>query len=110
MSLPKLATVTVITVILLLAVAALYMTMPRKSPRDMEIDRAVKMIFGIKKRHHDYIVDALEGGASEAQHVAMLDEKRRDVLQAAQEAEATFGIVIDKSNPTEPGPVVVLER
>ena len=50
------------------------------------IDKAVKGIFGIKKRHHDKIVDALEAGASESEHIAMLDEKRRDVLQAMQEA------------------------
>ena len=106
MSVTKLAVVAVLA----LAVIAWYMTMYRKSPRDVAIDKAVKHIFGIKRRHHDKIVDALEGGASEEQHIAMLEEKRREVLQAMEQAENKYGIVLNKNNPTEPGPVVVLER
>lgn len=106
MSVTKLAVVAVLA----LVVIAWYMSMHRKSPRDVAIDKAVKRIFGIKGRHHDKIVDALEGGASEEQHIAMLEEKRRDVLQAMEQAESKYDIVIDKTNPTEPGPVVVLQR
>lgn len=108
MSKAKIATLAV----LVLVIAAIYMTkrMPKKSQRDREIDAAIKAIFEIKKYHHDKIVDALEEGASESEHVAMMDQKRRDVIQAMDETERNFGIVIDKNDPTEPGPVVVLER
>lgn len=78
-------------------------------PRDVAIDKAVKRIFGIKRRHHK-VVEALEGGASEEQHIATPEGKRRDVLRAAEEAESKYGFVIDKTNPTEPGPVVVLKH
>ena len=106
MSVTKLAVVAVLA----LVVIAWYMSMHRKSPRDVAIDKAVKRIFGIKRRHHDKIVDALEGGASEEQHIAMLEEKRQEVLHAMEQAESKYDIVIDKTNPTEPGPVVVLQR
>lgn len=108
MSKVKIALVAVIV----LAIIAIYMTkrMAKKSQRDRDIDAAIEAIFEIKKYHHDKIVDALEEGASESEHVAMLDQKRRDVVQAIEETERNFGIVIDKSEPTEPGPVVVLER
>ena len=95
---------------IILAIIALYKTMSRKSPRDVAIDRAVAEVFDIKRKHHDRIVKALEEGASPAEHVSMLDQKRRDVIHAAEEVEREFGIVIDKSKPTEVGPVVVLER
>ena len=78
--------------------------------RDAEIDSAIEAIFEINKYHHDRIVDALEEGASESEHLEMLNQKKRDVLQAMRETERNFDIVIDKRDPTEPGPVVVLER
>lgn len=100
--------------VIVLAIVSIYKTrgnrMAKKSARDAGIDEAIKAIFAIKKYHHDKIVDALEEGASESEHVEMLDQKRRDVIQAMEETERNFNIVIDKNDPTEPGPVVVLSR
>lgn len=106
MSFNKVALITVI----IITTVVIYLSAIKKSPRDAAIDRAVRRIFDIKRKHHDKIVKALEEGASESEHVAMLDQKRRDVIQAAEEAERNLNIVIDKEDPTEPGPVTVLER
>lgn len=100
----------VLVAVIALAIAAIYITKPKKSHRDAEIDAAIEAIFAIKKYHHDKIVEAFEEGASESEHVAMLDQKRRDVIQAMEETERNFNIVIDKNDPTEPGTVVVLSR
>lgn len=100
----------VLIAVIALAIATIYMTKPKRSHRDADIDAAIEAIFAIKKYHHDKIVEALEEGASESEHVAMLDLKRRDIIQAMEETERNFNIVIDKNDPTEPGPVVVLSR
>jgi len=86
------------------------MTMFYKTPRNKQIDSAIAEIFGTKKRHHDLIVQALENGASETDHLALLEDKRREVLSQMEAAEERFGIEIDKENPTEVGPVVVIKR
>eukprot|EP00904_Undaria_pinnatifida_P005689 jgi/Undpi1/224/HiC_scaffold_1.g00221.m1 len=70
---------------------------------------AVRGVFGTKGNHHDMIVKSLEKGGSQSEHVSMLDQKRRNVIQAAEDVERKLGIVVDKSDPTEPGLVVVLE-
>lgn len=74
-----------------------------KSPRQMGIENALEMIFQIKKDHHDKIVIALEEGATEETHKLLLEEKSADVLQAIDDAEKLFDIVIDKTDPTKPG-------
>ena len=106
MSRVKVAVVVVIAVVVLAAV----FLRPSKSPRDRAIDKAVMGVFKIKMRHHNLIVDALENGASEAQHILLLEDKRDEVLAAMIKVEQEFNIVIDKNNPTEVGPVVVLQR
>lgn len=55
------------------------------------------------------IFKSLEEGGSQSEHVSMLDQKRRNVIQAAEDVERKLGIVVDKSDPTEPRLVVVLE-
>lgn len=100
--------------VIVLAIVAIYLTrtnsIEKKPTRDAGIDEAIEAIFAIKKYHHDRIVDALGEGASESEHAEMLDQKRRDVIQAMEETERNFNIVIDKNDPTGPGPVVVLSR
>ena len=81
-----------------------------KSERDVRIDMAIKNIHGIKMKHHAIIVDALENGASTSDHETLLESKRIEVLAAMEAAEISLDIVIEKSDPTEPGPVVVLDR
>lgn len=97
-------------VVALLVLATVYAVAFRKTPRDRAIDAAVKHVFGVKKAHHDRIVNALRDGATEDEHIALLEEKRKDVLEAAVEAENAHGIVIDKSEPTTPGPITVIKR
>ncbi len=96
--------------IVVVAVTVIYLTMQKNSPRDDAIDAAIEAIFAIKKYHHDMIMEALEEGASESEHLDMLDQKRRDVIQAMEETEKNFGILIDKDDPTGPGTVMVLSR
>lgn len=110
MSKVKIALVAVIVLVIVTIYTTRGKSMAKKSTRDADIDAAIEAIFAIKKYHHDKIVDALEEGASESEHVAMLDQKRRDVIQAMEETERNFNIIIDKNDPTEPGPVVVLSR
>lgn len=95
---------------IILLVAYYYYKFLHRSPRDRQIDTAVKHIFDIKKGHHDKIVKALKDGASESEHVDLLEEKRISVLEAIAESEQNLKIVIDKTEPTVPGPIVVLER
>lgn len=95
---------------LIVLVVVIYMTVFYKTPRNKEIDNAIADIFGTKKRHHDLIVQALENGASDADHLALLEDKRQEVLSQMEAAEERFGIEIDKQNPTEVGPVVVIKR
>jgi len=75
-----------------------------KSPRELEIEKALDTIFQVKKDHHDKIVIALENGATEETHKALLEEKSVDVLKSIDEAEKLLNIVIDKTEPTKPGP------
>lgn len=98
-----------ITIVVVIVVVAYYKFLHR-SPRDRQIDMAVKHIFDIKKGHHDKIVKALKNGASESDHIDLLEEKRIAVLEAITESEQNLNIVIDKKEPTTPGPIVVLER
>ena len=51
-----------------------------------------------------------ENGASTSDHETLLESKRIEVLAAMEAAEISLDIVIEKSDPTEPGPVVVLDR
>ena len=95
---------------LIVLVVVIYMTVFYKTPRNKEIDNAIAEIFSTKKRHHDLIVQALENGASDADHLALLEDKRQEVLSQMEAAEERFGIEIDKQNPTEVGPVVVIKR
>ena len=95
---------------LIVLVVVIYMTIFYKTPRNKQIDNAIAEIFGTKKRHHDLIVQALENGASETDHLSLLEDKRQEVLSQMEAAEERFGIEIDKQNPTEVGPVVVIKR
>ena len=95
---------------LIALVVVIYMTMFYKTPRNKQIDNAIAEIFRTKMRHHKLIVDALENGASDTDHLALLEDKRQEVLSQMVAAEERFGIEIDKENPTEVGPVVVIKR
>jgi len=101
--------VAIIVAVAIAVLAVAYISLS-KTPRDKAIDKAVMGVFKIKMRHHNLIVKALEDGATEAEHIALLEEKRVEVLEAMRRVEEEFNIVIDKNNPTEVGPVVVLER
>ena len=94
-----------IALIVLLVVAFFIKKKMSKTPRQMEIEKALKEILKIKMGHHDKIVKALEDGASEEEHTALLNEKEADVLSAIDEVEKELDIVINKENPTEVGPV-----
>ena len=94
----------------ILVVSVIYLKFFSKKPRDKEIDKAIQGIFEIKKRHHDLIVKALEDGISEVEHIALLEDKHDEVLAKMEEVEVKYNIEIDKSAPTEVGPVVVLRR
>ena len=96
--------------IVLVLVASYKLMKPKKSARDMAIDSAVKDAFAVKAGHHDLIVAALDAGATRDEHTALLENKERDVLAAIDIVEKEFGVVIDKRNPTQVGPIVVLER
>lgn len=95
---------------LVLVVSVIYLKFFAKKSRDKEIDKAIQGILEIKKRHHDLIVKALDDGASEIEHIAMLEDKRDEVIAKMEEVEDKFNIEIDKTSPTEVGPVVVIRR
>lgn len=97
-------------VVILFILSTIYAIWKGKNKSRPEVKEAIDAIFAIKKDHHDRIVLALENGASESEHLSLLEEKRIDVLAAMEEAEVRLSIVIDKKNPTEPGPVVVLKQ
>lgn len=101
-------------VLFLIAVLVIYTIYKNKnknkSERDVRIDMAIKNIHGIKMKHHAIIVDALDKGASPSDHETLLESKRIEVIAAMEAAELSLDIVIEKSNPTIPGPVVVLDR
>ena len=99
----------VLFLIVVIVISIVYKSM-NKSERDVRIDMAIKNIHGIKMKHHAIIVDALENGASTSDHETLLESKRIEVIAAMEEAEISLDIVIEKSDPTEPGPVVVLDR
>ena len=99
----------VLFLIVVIVISIVYKSM-NKSERDVRIDMAIKNIHGIKMKHHAIIVDALENGASTSDHETLLESKRIEVLAAMEAAEISLDIVIEKSDPTEPGPVVVLDR
>lgn len=99
-----------LVVVILFILSTLYAIWKGKKKSRPEVKKAIDDIFAIKKKHHDRIVLALENGASESEHLSLLEEKRIEVLAAMEEAETRLSIVIDKKNPTEPGPVVVLEQ
>ena len=100
-----------VPVVLLLIVVISYFVKKRffKSPREMEIQTALNAIFEIKKTHHDIIVKALDGGATDEEHQSLLEEKSVDVLKAIEEAENSLDIVIDKNDPTVPGRVKLVK-
>jgi len=97
-------------VVVVFILSTMYAIWKGKNKSRPEVKKAVADIFAIKKKHHDRIVLALENGASESEHLSLLEEKRIEVLAAMEEAEVRLSIVIDKENPTEPGPVVVLKQ
>ena len=99
-----------IAIVVAIVIAIIGFAKFRKSPRDKAIDTAVKDIFAIKFRHHELIVTALENGATDDEHKTLLQDKEIEVLAAMGATEIEFNIVIDKKNPTTPGPVVVLDR
>ena len=80
-----------------------------KSPRQKEIEKELGDILKIKMRHHDLIVKALEDGADEETHTALLAEKEAEVLAAIDVAEKKLDIEINKENPTAVGPVKLVK-
>ena len=99
----------VLFLIVVLVISIVYKNR-NKSERDVRIDMVIKNIHGIKMKHHAIIVEALDNGASPSDHETLLESKRIEVLAAMEAAEISLDIVIEKSDPTEPGPVVVLDR
>ena len=81
-----------------------------KSHEDTLIDCAVSVIQTLKRKHHDIIIEALENGADDKEHIRLLSVKREEVLAAMNEAEQRLNIVFDKEDVTEPGPVEIIER
>lgn len=81
-----------------------------KSPRQLAIDEAVMGVNKLKMKHHKIIVDALKNGATEEDHLVLLETKRFEVTQLMLEVEAELNIVFDKEDVTRERPVVVLEQ
>jgi len=100
----------VIVIALAVIAVAVYIRFFFKTSRDRDIDKAIQEIFDIKRRHHDLIVKALDDGASETQHISLLEDKRSEVLAQMELVEDKFSIEIDKTAPTEVGPVKVIRR
>ena len=100
----------VLIIVLAVISVAVYLRFFFKTARDRDIDKAIQEIFDIKRRHHDLIVQALSDGASETQHLSLLEDKRSEVLAKMESVEEKFNIEIDKTAPTEVGPVKVIRR
>ena len=95
--------------VVLLVVAFLVKRKFMKSPRQMEIQKALGDILKIKMRHHNLIVEALKDGATDQEHTALLAAKEIEVLAAIDVAEKELDIEINKENPTEVGPVKLIK-
>jgi len=102
-------TIAGVTLIVLLIVAYLVKKAFFKSPRQMEIEKALADILKVKMRHHNLIVKRLEEGATDEEHRSLLEEKELDVLSEIEAAEKSLDIEINKENPTEVGPVVLIK-
>lgn len=97
-----------ISLLVLIIVVFMLKRKSPETPRQMEIKKALGEILKIKMRHHDLIVKALEDGASEQDHTVLLAAKEKEVLDAIDVKEKELGIVIDKENPTEQGPLKLI--
>ena len=98
-----------VALVILIVVAFLIKRKFLKSPRQVEIEKALGEILKIKMRHHDLIVKALENGASDEEHQSLLDEKEAEVLAAIDFSEKELNIEINKEDPTRVGPVKLIK-
>ena len=98
-----------VALVILIVVAFLIKRKFMKSPRQIEIEKALGEILKIKMRHHDLIVKALENGASDEEHQSLLDEKETEVLAAIDSTEKELNIEINKEDPTRVGPVKLVK-
>ena len=98
-----------VALVILIVVAFLIKRKFMKSPRQIEIEKALGEILKIKMRHHDLIVKALENGASDEEHQSLLDEKETEVLAAIDSTEKELNIEINKEDPTRVGPVKLIK-
>ena len=98
-----------VALVILIVVAFLIKRKFLKSPRQVEIEKALGEILKIKMRHHDLIVKALENGASDEEHQSLLGEKEAEVLAAIDSTEKELNIEINKEDPTRVGPVKLIK-
>jgi len=100
----------VIVALIVAIVAYKKMSKKKQTPRQKQVEGAIAQVFTVKMHHHDLIVAALEGGATESDHTDLLEDKRIAVLAIIDEMEAEFGVVFDKTGPTVERMPIILSQ
>jgi len=98
----------VVFVLIVLSIRALSKKI--ETPREKEVKLAIARVFAVKMFHHNKIVNALEAGATDADHTDLLEDKRIDVLAKMEEMELEFNVVFDKTDPTKERMPIVLSQ